>query len=525
MDPVTERRRHSAAHVLAMAVLRLFPDAKLGIGPVTNQGFYHDFHLPRRLEWEDIKQIEAEINLIIQDDLVFKRLAVPREQAFEILMTRGQIYKSELLQDIHDEDISFFRTGDEFIDLCRGPHVGSTNEVGAVKLLEISETHWKNDPERPELQRISGVVFATPHELTQFMQRRQEIQFRDFRKYAQELDLTYDIDDTTVYTTFGTTSLLQIQDRIVQELTKENYEQVLLPSVAELSSSEVLIDKLYLSRNRSYRSLPFRVFTINRNELSDPIQVSEKPLHSVTQIVSKSYTLTDSGAMETRKTLLMLLNMFNKLGLRARAEIHASDLELEILHHATELLSQQGISQTQIIDALTPKDSLIIHLIAQDSLKREWNLFTMRYNAHSLNYIATDGQFNESRSVTVQTVIDKVMAFYLEDQEGGLPYWAAPVQAIIVPISEQQEFYAEHIGKNLAEQGIRSEIDNRGETMQARIRDAEINRTPIIIVVGEKEEASRAVSVRLRNSQELGLISEQSLLETLESYITSFSQT
>lgn len=521
MDQQTERRRHSAAHVLAMAAQRVFPGTRLGIGPVTNEGFYHDFEFPQPISWNDIKQLESEMNLIIQEDLPFKRMLVPRDQAFDILMTRGQIYKSELLQELYDPEISFFKTGETFVDLCRGPHVESTNEIGAIKLLSLEETNWKNDDSRPKMQRIRGVVFATPQELNSFLNRQQEIQTRDFRRYIQDLNLGILQDDAVFFSPTGTLIHHTIRRRIQRILRNAGFEEVMTPLTTESDSQLDHLDHLFSSKNRSYRSLPYRIFTINRTPLPKPMVIFDKHLDVSTEVVAKTYFAPQDQAAQIKHVLKHVIQLCNGLSLRPHAEIHASDMELEQLQQVAEVLHQNGVSQTQIIDATTPKDHLMITFIVKDTLQRSWKLIFVTAAVKDREYVATDGEFASSNSISIELSLDKILAYYLEDKEGGVPFWAAAHQAAIIPISEQQEHYAAHIEALFRKNGLRCTIDNRPETMQARIRDAEVAKAPIILVIGEKEQAARAVSVRLRNKKELGLISEDTLLETLQSYISS----
>jgi threonyl-tRNA synthetase len=524
MDQFTERRRHSAAHILAMAALRLFPNVKLGIGPVTNQGFYHDFEFPRRLDWEDVKNLEAEMHLIIQENQAFTRLMVPRDQAFSILMTRGQVYKSELLQDIPDEEISFYQTGEEFIDLCRGPHMDSTGKVGVVKLLEITDVHWRNNPDRPALQRIHGAVFATPAELTQYLERLDAIKQRDLRKFAYELELITGEAENQIYTDKGALTISVLRNTVTEPLLRNGFNTILPGSSSQLNGLQHYLDDFFNYKNRSYRTLPLKVFAENRILLDTPHRISGKALPYVYAITAKEYTTNGAVFVETKNVLELCLEIVNNLGIKPEAQLAAADQELPAFKQLADMLAQRGVGQTQMINAQLPPQTVVLNLIAVDSLKREWSILKLTYTVGPTEYVNNANDFDLTHNYTIDVILENTLGYYLEELEGGLPFWLAPVQAIIIPISENQTGYAEHIASLLNQAQIRADVDNRAETMQARIREAELTRIPIILIIGDKEQNVQAVSVRLRNRQELGLIGEDILIDTLQDFIESTKQ-
>lgn len=523
MDDLTEKRRHSAAHVLAMAVLRLFPEAKLGVGPVTKQGFYHDFEAPRRLKWDDVKRIESEMNLIIQEDLPFNQLYTSPQEAFQLLMSRGQVYKSELLNQIQDPRISFYKTGEEFIDLCRGPHVSSTNQIGAIKLTSITDVHWLNDEDRPQMQRISGVAFSTPTELNTYLAKQEAVQDRDFVKLGQELELFLG-EQKLLFTGSGAVTLQSIRERLAYELEQLSYDELMPQSYSNPQQFLEDCSKIYKIKNRSYRNLPLRMLGTNIIEGDNSTEIQGKKVLGTNQLQSVSYCVPGETIDETLANTEAIIKTFQYLNIAHTAEIHTADLKLSLIPKLTNQLKENKISQTQVIDATAPNQGAIINFITVDELDREWHLARLRVRPSDVEYVNEEGDFSVAYQVEVNYVLEQILAYYLENNEGALPYWASPLQIAIIPIAEAQYRYARTVMEDLAQAGMRSQVDARAETMQSRIRSAELNKVPVIIILGEKEEKGNAVSVRFRNKQELGMISREGLSETLYEHLQNLDK-
>lgn len=506
--------RHSAAHVLAMAALRLFPDARVGVGPVTEEGFYYDFEFPTPITEADLRQIEAEMNLIIQEGLAFQQIVVSKDEGFDILLKRGQIFKAELLREIPEAEASFYKTGNEFIDLCRGPHVAGTNNVGVVKLIDLQDVNWRGDPTRPSLQRIHGVAYPSLEELQAYLRRREAISNRDFRKLSKFLQLTLGDQSEVVYTPGGTLAFRQIQKVISDKFRQQSYDEILASPIRSLEQVEESMDKFYTHKNRSYKELPLRVFTNLRNELDAPTRIIGREYNSVTSLTFKSYFQPQEKFAELQAQLSAIVESLDQLKLpRSLARIVVSDHESELLTQISEIMQRKGISQTHIIK---PNISgAEIEFVAEDSLEREWEICHTYYSEGAIEYVDKSGQMVKGNTLCTHWTVEKLLAFFIEDQEGLLPLWLAPVQAIIIPIAEEQLDFAEKIQDTLITNGLRAQIDARAETMQARIRHAELLKIPIIIVIGEKERQNNSVSLRLRSQRELGLVSEESLVETI----------
>ncbi len=512
-DYSIDQVRHSAAHILAMAASRIYPEAKIGVGPVTKDGFYYDFEFNEPLTWDQVKRIESEMNLIIQEDLPFTQVLVPKESAYQILLTRGQVYKAELLQEVPDAEISFYKTGEEFIDLCRGPHVASTGNIGAVKITSLESAHWRGDKSRPKMQRINGVAFKDLVGLREYLEREEAIQNRDFRKLAKDMQISIGGSRYVKYTPKGTTIVNTLIDKVQSFYNFP--EEVLLPPERGYSELFSSMDELFSMKNRSYRELPISYKSLNRLELAKPVSVIDREIFSVNSLSIRSYFDQTQVSNVIPQHMDSIIKGLQSLDLKFSATISApgqSHIGLEI---ASNALHRAGVSQTQIIDANLQPYELIIQFSAKDIFQREWDLVELRMDLSEVKYVAKSGEFENSLQVTVVWVMEKLTAFFLEELDGGLPMWLSPIQIEIIPITEDQVVFSEHIYRVLEADGFRVELDSRSETMQSRIRDAELIKTPVILIIGEKEANTNSVSIRLRNKTEVGLVGEDTLLETL----------
>lgn len=505
--------RHSAAHVLATATLRLFPDAKIGVGPVTEDGFYYDFEFGKPIAWDDVKRIEQEMNIIIQEDLPFRQFFAPKEQSFNILLSRGQIYKAELLREIDDSEMSFFKTGEEFVDLCRGPHLESTRDVGAVKLTSLSTTYWKGDKTRPEMQRIEGTAFPTIEELQKFLLNQNEMENRDFRILAKELKLQIPSGRDVIYTPNGSVAMEIIMDKVIDVLPK-SYQLIVAPPSTEPQSLLQNIDELYSMKNRSYKELPFGLYIQDRIPLIPTLNFLDRELTAGTVIVTKSYFEPLALGGEVRQLSQMINALAQSLQLDFNCKLVTPDLNSEHTHTISNLLLREGISQVQVVD---PESSGIkVIFMAEDELRREWELVVAEYQVSEQTYISRAGEINSVHTFTYKFIIDMFLAYFIEDNNGALPMWLAPVQCLVIPITENQISYAEKILEHIENIGYRSKLDTRNETMQSRIRDAEILKIPAILIIGEKEAQNNAVSLRLKDKREIGMISLDLLAGNLQ---------
>jgi threonyl-tRNA synthetase len=274
------------------------------------------------------------------------------------------------------------------------------------------------------------------------------------------------------------------------------------------------IDSIYSLKNRSYKELPLRYHTNQRHELTEAVKFADKELFSLGTIAYKAFCEPEDMANEVRTAMNALTMIFRNLGLNYSAQVHAPNLEWPYLSLITDILQRAIVSQTQIINPkLTHTE---VHFNFMDSLDREWTLVSCRIGQSEQQFISRQGEFTPAVEVSFKFMLEEILAYLIEDKEGILPLWLAPVQTVLIPITDAQHIYAEDVSKLLTGAGFRTNVDTRSETMQAKIRDAELAKIPTIIVIGEKEQRSQSVSLRLRNNQEIGLVSLDRLTETLQ---------
>ena len=547
-----DRMRHSAAHIMAEAVQYLFPEAKFGIGPTIENGFYYDFELPRSLTLEDLPAIEAKMKEIIAADLPFTREEARKEEAHLLFAT--QPYKLELIDELPDAIVTIYKQG-SFTDLCRGPHVASTGEVKALKLTRIAGAYWRGDEKRPMLQRIYGVAFESEAALGEYLARQAEAAKRDHRKLGKELDLF------TIHEEIGPGlicwhpkgALIRqlIEDFWKAEHTKRGYDIVYTPHIAkldlwktsghwdfyrdylyppmEVEGQEYIIKPMnclghiliYKSRLRSYRNLPLRyaeLGTVYRYERSGVLYGLAR-VRGFTQDDAHIFCRPDQ--IETEVTGVVKLAQFMmstfgfddyELRLSTRPEKYAGTTEMweqatESLRHVLEGLELpyevdpgEGVFYGPKID-IKLKDA-VGHAWQGPTIQVDFNL-PQRFN---VNYIGDDGL--EHRAIMIHRTVlgsmERFLACLIEHYGGAFPVWLSPVQATIIPIADRHVKYARQIGRKLSKENIRSQIDERPERMNLKIRGAQIEKIPYMLIVGDEEVASSNVSLRLRNGEDIG---------------------
>ncbi|MBN1915520.1 threonine--tRNA ligase [Candidatus Dojkabacteria bacterium] len=556
-----EKMRHSAAHILAAAVLRIYPEAKLGIGPAVENGFYYDFEFPKQITPEDLPAIEREMKSIVEEELPITQTFIPREQAMDMLHMRGQIYKTELLQEIPDETISFFKTGEEFSDLCRGPHVKHTGKIGAFKLTHIAGAYWRGDETRPQLQRIYGLAFKTQKKLDDFVEMQEEMKLRDHRKLGKELEL-FTVSDMIgaglpIWLPKGATIRKVIQDFLYKEQESAGYQHIIAPHIGKVDLyktsghwdyykdnmySPIKIDEeefilkpmncphhiqAYDVKKRSYRELPLRLAefgTVYRYEQSGELSGMSRV---------RGFTIDDAHIFCEPEQVQSEFVASIKLALKVLRALGLSDYRLEIsLRDPENKKKYSGNDDLWDRAEKAIKDSVkVLGLVARemegeaafygpkldfkfkDVFGREHQLSTVQLDFNlpekfKLTYINKKGI--EERPVMVHRALlgsfERFFSIFIEHYGGAFPLWLAPVQAEIIPISENFMVYAKKVKKMLEEAGIRSEIDDRDETMQSKIRDAQLQKVPYMLVIGEKEEKNEGVAVRPRAGQDQGMV-------------------
>ncbi|NOQ42978.1 MAG: threonine--tRNA ligase [Dehalococcoidia bacterium] len=547
-----ERIRHSASHVMAEVVQSLFPDAKFGIGPVIDNGFYYDFDLPRSLTPDDLPVIESKMAEIIAQDLPFTSEEVAREEAKNIFA--AQPYKLELIDEIPEERMGIYRQG-SFVDLCRGPHVSSTGEIKAFKLLSIAGAYWRGDEKRPMLQRIYGAAFETQGELERYLEVLAEAAKRDHRKLGQELDLFSFHEEAgpglVHWHPKGATVRRVIEDFWVAEHVKRGYEIVYSPHIAKIDlwktsghwelyrenlyspmdvdGQEYIIKPMncpahilmYKTRLRSYRELPIRwaeLGTVYRYERSGVLHGLTR-VRGFTQDDAHIFCRPDQLEDEVVGVLEFAIYMMRTFGfqeykimLSTRPEKYAGTIEL--WDKATETL-ERALKRIDFAYEVDPGEGVFygpkIDISLRDALGRTWQGPTTQVDFNlpqrfDVNYVDVDSVAQPVVMVhrTVLGSMERFFGCLIEHYAGAFPAWLAPVQAMIIPIADRHLDYAQEVVAELRADGIRAQVDVRAERMNQKIRQAQLQKIPYMLIVGDNEASSAEVSVRLRSGEDLG---------------------
>jgi len=552
-DEQLERMRHSASHIMAEAVQCLFPEAKFGIGPTIENGFYYDFELPRALTPEDLPVIESKMREIIAQDLPFVAEKVSRDEARKLFA--NQPYKLELIDEIPDAEVTVYRQG-SFTDLCRGPHLSSTGGVGAFKLTHVAGAYWRGDERRPMLQRIYGVAFETEKELQDYLSRQAEAAKRDHRKLGKELDLfsTHEEIGPGLICWHPKGALIRriIEDFWKAEHVKRGYDIVYTPHIAKLdlwkasghwefyrdylfSPIEIEGQKyllkpmnclghilIYKSKLRSYRSLPLRyaeLGTVYRYERTGVLYGLAR-VRGFTQDDAHIFCRPDQVEEEVMAVVNLAQFMMGSFGfdeykvlLSTRPDKYAGTISmweeatkslkrvLERLSLPYEIDPGEGVFYGPKID-IKLKDA-IGHLWQGPTIQVDFNL-PQRFN---VCYIGEDSLEHNVVMIhrTVLGSMERFLACLTEHYGGAFPVWLSPIQAVVIPIADCHVSYARKVGGDLEKEGIRVQVDDRSERMNLKIREAQLEKIPYMLVVGDKEIASSAVSVRARGGEDLGM--------------------
>ena len=547
-----EKMRHSAAHVMAEAVESLFPEAKFGIGPSIEDGFYYDFDLPRSLTPGDLPVIEDGMRAIIVQNVPFISEEVSKEKARQIFAR--QPYKLELIAEIPDEKVTIYKQG-SFTDLCRGPHVASTGEMKAFKLTHIAGAYWRGDEKRPMLQRIYGVAFENEAELADYLARQAEAMRRDHRRLGRELDL-FSIHEEIgpgliCWHPKGAVIRGVIEDFWKREHIKRGYEIVYTPHIAkldlwktsghwefyrdylyspmEVEGQQYIIKPMnclghiliYNSRIRSYRHLPLRyaeLGTVYRYERAGVLYGLAR-VRGFTQDDAHIFCRPDQIEEEVAGVVKLAQFMMSTFGFNEYDLLLSTKPEkytgtVEMWDKATESLRHvlEGLELPYKVD---PGEGVFygpkIDIKLRDAVGHSWQGPTIQVDFNlpqrfNVCYIGDDGKEYQTIMIhrTVLGSMERFLACLIEHYGGAFPVWLSPVQAIIIPIADRHNDYAHQMGSELKEEGIRSEVDDRVERMNLKIREAQLEKVPYMLVVGDKEVASAGVSLRLRNGQDAG---------------------
>ncbi|MEN9204943.1 MAG: threonine--tRNA ligase [Thermostichales cyanobacterium DRC_bins_46] len=577
-SPRLERIRHTCSHVMAMAVQKLFPGTQVTIGPATDYGFYYDFDSPHHFTPEDLQAIKREMQNIIKRGLPVIREEISREEAKARIEALGERYKLEILASIPESEvISLYHLGNEWWDLCAGPHVENTKEIHpkAFDLVSVAGAYWRGDEKNAQLQRIYGVAWETPEQLKEYQRRLEEAKQRDHRKLGRELGLFVFSEDVgpglPLWTPKGTVLRDTLQDYLRQEQLKRGYLPVVTPHIARVDLFKIsghwqkykqdmfpmmseneearhleqgfvmkpmncpFHIQIYKSELRSYRDLPLRYAefgTVYRYEQSGE-------LGGLTRV--RGFTVDDAHLFVTPeqldseflKVVDLILSVFGRLGLRDfRARLSFRDPQSDkylgdpqdwakaegAIRRAVEQLEMPhflGIGEAAFYG---PK----LDFIFRDVLEREWQLGTVQVDYQlpqrfELEYVAEDG--SRQRPVMIHRApfgsLERLVGILIEQYAGDFPLWLAPEQVRILPVSDPYLPYARRVQEFLLGQGWRVQVDASSERLPKKIRTAEKSKIPFMVVVGEQEQTQQTVSVRSRHGGDQGSLSLAAFAELL----------
>ena len=548
--------RHSAAHVMAQAVKRLYPQVKLGIGPPIEDGFYYDVELPVQLTDEDLPKIEAEIAKIIKENHTFKQSHMKKSEARAFFKDHGERYKLDIIEQIPGEEVSLYTDGD-FVDLCEGPHVSSTGEVKAIKLLSLAGAYWRGDEHGPQLQRIYGTAFLTQKELDAYLTRLEEAKRRDHRRLGKDLEL-FSFEElagpgVVFYHPKGALVRSIIEDYVRARHRERGYDFVATPHIfrtdiwKQSGHLEYYKDYIFLfeaeeqsfgikpmncpghiliykSKGRSYRELPLRFFelgTVYRNEKSGV-------LHGLLRV--RGFTQDDAHIFLREDQLIQEISQILDFEFEVVRAFGFTEYEIELStkpekaigtaaswEHAESAL-RQALESRDLPYAVHAGEGAFygpkIDIKIKDAIGRSWQCGTIQCDfalpeRFDLTYTGEDGRAH--RTIMVHRALlgsfERFFGMLIEHYAGALPVWLAPVQIIVIPLSDKFLEYGTQVAQTLRGHGIRVQVDERNEKMQAKIRDAQLQQIPYMAVVGGREAEAKAVAVRHRRDGDLGTMS------------------
>jgi threonyl-tRNA synthetase len=543
--------RHSASHVMAQAVQEFYPGVKLAIGPSIEDGFYYDFDSETTFSLDDFPKIEARMKEIIAQDLPFTREEISQQEAIQFFKKRGELYKVELLEAIKDERVTLYRHG-TFVDLCRGPHLPSTGGIKAFKLLSLAGAYWRGDERNKMLQRIYGTAFPTEEELDAYLTMLEEAKRRDHRRLGQELDL-FSIHEEAgaglvIYHPKGALVRFILEDFERREHLKRGYHLVIGPQILKLDlwkrsghfdnykdymyftqveDQEYALKPMnclahmliYKSRQRSYRDLPLRYFelgTVHRHERSGVLhgllrvrEFTQDDAH----IVCRPDQLPDEirGILTFVKDVMEIFGFAYELEVSTRPEKSiGSGEDWEMATEALmDVLQEEGLAY-EVNEGEGAFYGPKIDVKLKDALGRRWQCATIQCDftmpeRFDLSYIGSDGE--KHRPVMLHRVIlgamERFIGILIEHYAGAFPLWLAPVQAIILTVTDRHIPYGEKVFQRLCDEGIRVERDFRNEKLGFKVREAQLLKIPYMLVIGDKEQEQGMIAPRRRDGTDL----------------------
>jgi threonyl-tRNA synthetase len=573
-DQKLQTKRHSASHVMAEAVLAVFPGTKFGIGPAIDNGFYYDFETSRPITPEDLVEIEAKMRELIKKGISFTRQTISKQEARNLF--KDQPYKLELIEDLTDGDITVYRSGD-FVDLCAGPHVTTTKEIhpDSFKLDKVAGAYWRGSEKNPMLQRIYGLLFGSKKDLQEYLDLQEEIKKRDHRKIGKDLDLFVFSDlvgkGLPLFTEKGSVIRRELERFVVDEEIKRGYRHVYTPDLAnvelyrtsghypyykdtmypvmKVDEDELMLRpmtcphhyQLYASRPRSYKELPFRIA-----ELAKQFRY-EKSGELTGLMRVRSFCLADSHIICQREQaideIVQVLDLIeyaaNVLGLSGgrRYRLSKGDRLDDKKYYKDDAAWDYAEDQLRQVLTLRKADFFEasneaafygpkIDIQMKNVGGKEDTIFTVQYDfvgpkRFNLQYRDKDGQEKEPIVIHRSSIgaIERTMAFLIEHYAGAFPVWLSPVQATIIPIAERHNEHARAVESTLKTASIRVQFDDSSERMNQRIRQAQLEKVPYMLIIGDKEVEAGTVSVRLRNGEQLPAVPVADMVSRIQDKI------
>ena len=558
--------RHSCAHVMAEAVKKLWPETKLAIGPAIEDGFYYDFDKPDPFSEDDLLKIERTMKEIIARDEPFVREDMENASAAELFKNLNEDYKVELIHALSGQKVSVYRTGKDFFDLCRGPHIESTGKIKAFKLLSVAGAYWHGIETNPMLQRIYGTCFESEKELKEYLDNLEEAKLRDHRKLGPALGF-FDIyheeagAGLVFYHPKGAVLRTIIEDYEKKEHLKRGYDMVITPHIMDVSlwktsghydyyrenmysfvadEKEFILKPMncpghiliYKSKTRSYKDLPIRLFelgTVYRREKAGVLHGLLR-VRGFTQDDAHIFCLPEQLPGEIKNIIDFVFDTmkvfgFDSLGIELSTRPEKSIGSDEDWQKATEAL-ESALKEKGLKYEVNAGDGAFygpkIDIKLKDALKRTWQCATIQCDfalpkRFNLSYIDDTGK--EKQPIMLHRVLlgslERFIGALIEHYKGELPLWLSPCQVLVIPVKETALDYARSVKRKLEEREIRAEIDLRNETLDKKIRNAEINKIPYCLILGDREARDGQVSVRKKGSGNQGAVSTEEFMENL----------
>ncbi len=566
------KMRHSAAHVMAAAVCRLFPNTQLDIGPPTDEGFYYDFDLAHRLSPEDFEAIEKEMAKFIAEDHPFERIAVSRDEAARMIRDMGQRYKIERLDDIpENEAITFYKCG-EFVDLCRGPHIESTGGVKTFKLLSVAGSYYRGRETNPMLQRLYATAFEGDKQLRVYLKQLEEAKLRDHRKLGKELDL-FSIQEEVGpglihWHPKGARIRSIIEDYWRNEHLNGGYELLYSPHIGrsglwetsghlgfykesmyapmEIDENEYFVKpmncpfhiKMYQTHKRSYRELPLRwaeLGTVYRYEKAGVLHGLLR-VRGFTQDDAHIFCTTEQVEAEIARAVRFAIGMWRTFGFTEITAYLATRPDKAVGNPARWEQATASLEAALKAESI-PYETDIgggafygpkIDLKVKDTIGREWQMSTVQFDFNlperfNLSYIGDDGREHQPYMIhrALLGSLERFFGILIEHYAGAFPAWLAPEQVRVLPLTEKQLEYALAVGEILRQNGVRYSVDERSDKVGAKIRNAQLAKIPYMLILGPKEQEDQSVAVRARPIGDVGAMPIHAFIETLNAEVAA----